>query len=81
MRNGTMRTLTLEFEPFETIKQKLAEIFAHIHSYSIIETLKMDYREGICIEIMELVLKEGVSNRRNKNFRQPGDSERLEVHR
>ena len=30
-------------------------------SYSILETLKMDYQEGICIEIMEFALKEGVS--------------------
>jgi hypothetical protein len=56
-----MRTLTLEIEPFETIKQEMAETFALVRSYSILETLKMDYREGICIEIMEFVLKEGVS--------------------
>jgi predicted DNA binding protein len=56
-----MRTLTLEIEPFETVKEEMAETFAHIRSYSILETLKMDYREGICIEIMELILKEGVS--------------------
>jgi hypothetical protein len=56
-----MRTLTLEIEPFETVKEEMAEIFAHVRSYSILETLKTDYREGICIEIMEFALKEGVS--------------------
>jgi len=56
-----MRTLTLEIDPFETVKEEMAEIFAHVRSYSILETLKMDYKEGICIEIMEFTLKEGVS--------------------
>jgi predicted DNA binding protein len=56
-----MRTLTLEIEPFETVKEEMAETFAHVLSYSILETLKMDYREGICIEIMEFTLKEGTS--------------------
>ncbi len=56
-----MRTLTLEIEPFETVKEEMAETFAHVRSYSILETLKMDYQEGICIEILEFTLKEGAS--------------------
>ena len=60
-RNGTMRTLTLEIEPFETVKEDFAKTFAQVRSYSILETLKMDYQEGICIEILELTLKEGAS--------------------
>ena len=56
-----MRTLTLEIEPFETVKAEMAETFAHVRSYSILETLKMDYKEGICIEIFEFTLKEGSS--------------------
>jgi len=56
-----MRTLTLEIEPFETVKEEMAETFAHVRSYSILETLKMDYQEGICIEILEFALKEGAS--------------------
>jgi hypothetical protein len=56
-----MRTLTLEIEPFETVKEEMAETFAYVRSYSILETLKMDYQEGICIEILEFTLKEGVS--------------------
>ncbi len=54
-----MRTLTLEIEPFETVKEAMAESFAQVHSYEILETLKMDYEEGICIEIMEFTLREG----------------------
>jgi hypothetical protein len=56
-----MRTLTLEIEPFEAVKKQMAEVFAHVRSYAILETLKMDYQEGICIEIMEFTLKEGAS--------------------
>jgi hypothetical protein len=43
------------------VKEEMGEIFAHIRSFEILETLKMDYNEGICIEIVEFVLKEGVS--------------------
>jgi predicted DNA binding protein len=56
-----MRTITLEIEPFESVKEGMAETFAHVSSYTILETMKMDYQEGICIEILEFVLKEGVS--------------------
>jgi len=28
-----MRTLTLELEPFETVKEEMAETFAHVRSY------------------------------------------------
>ncbi len=56
-----MRTLTLEIEPFETVKEEMAETFVHVRSYEILETLKMDYQEGICIEILEFTLKEGAS--------------------
>lgn len=60
-RNGAMRTLTLEIEPFETVKEAMAESFAQVRSYEILETLKMDFQEGICIEILEFTLKEGAS--------------------
>lgn len=56
-----MRTLTLEIEPFETVKEAMAETFAQVRSYEILETLKMNYEEGICIEIIEITLKEGAS--------------------
>jgi len=56
-----MRTITLEIEPFRTVIEGMAETFAHVRSYKILETLKMDYKQGICIEILELTLKEGAS--------------------
>ncbi len=71
-----MRTLTLEIEPFETVKEEMAETFAQVRSYSILETLKMDYHEGICIEIIEFALKEGVSIH---DFKKLGNMEVLSV--
>jgi len=71
-----MRTLTLEIDPFETVKEEMAEIFAHVRSYSILETLKMDYKEGICIEIFEFILKESSSI---DNIRTVGNLEILSV--
>jgi predicted DNA binding protein len=71
-----MRTLTLEIEPFEAVKEAFARTFASIRSFEILETLKMDYEEGICIEIMEFTLKEGVSI---DEIRTVGDLEILSV--
>jgi predicted DNA binding protein len=71
-----MRTLTLEIEPFEAVKKEMAKTFVHIRSFEILETLKMDYNEGICIEIMEFTLKEGVSIH---DVRTVGDMEILNV--
>ena len=71
-----MRTLTLEIEPFETVKAEMAETFSHVRSYSILETLKMDYKEGICIEIFEFILKESSSI---DNIRTVGNLEILSV--
>jgi predicted DNA binding protein len=56
-----MRTITLEIEPFESVKEEMAETFDQVSSYTILETMKMDYQEGICIEILEFTLKEGAS--------------------
>ncbi len=71
-----MRTLTLEIEPFETVKEEMADVFAQVRSFAILETLKMDYKEGICIEIIEFTLQEGVSIR---DIRNVGNMEILNV--
>jgi hypothetical protein len=71
-----MRTLTLEIEPFEAVKEGMAGTFARIRSFEILETLKMNYEEGICIEIMEFILKEGESIH---DIRTVGDMEILNV--
>ncbi len=71
-----MRTVTLEIEPFETVKEEMAATFAHVLSYTILETLKMDYKEGICIEIIEFTLKEGSSI---QDIRTVGNMEILSV--
>ena len=71
-----MRTLTLEIEPFETVIEGMAETFARVRSYKILETLKMDYQEGICIEILEFTLKEDASIH---DIRKVGNMEILSV--
>jgi hypothetical protein len=71
-----MRTLTLEIEPFEAVKEGMAGTFSRIRSFEILETLKMNYEEGICIEIMEFILKEGESIH---DIRTVGDMEILNV--
>jgi predicted DNA binding protein len=74
--DATMRTLTLEIEPFETVKEEMADVFAQVRSFAILETLKMDYKEGICIEIIEFTLQDGVSIR---DIRTVGNMEILNV--
>lgn len=56
-----MRKLTLEFEPYETTRESLKPMFKQIHSFEILEMLKIDYEEGICVDLIEVHLKEGVS--------------------
>jgi DNA-binding MarR family transcriptional regulator len=56
-----MRKLTLEMEPNESMRRALEPLFEKIHSYEILETLKIDLDECICIDLVEFVFKEGVS--------------------
>jgi len=56
-----MRKLILEIEPSEKAREGFMTTFKHIHSYEVLETLKIDYEEGICIDLIECLLKEGLS--------------------
>jgi predicted DNA binding protein len=56
-----MRKLTLEIELNESAKKDLGPMFENIHSFEILETLKIDYEEGICVDLVEFHLKEGFS--------------------
>jgi hypothetical protein len=56
-----MRKLTLEMEPNESARKSMEPLFEKIHSYEILETLKIDLEECICIDLVEFVLKDGVS--------------------
>jgi predicted DNA binding protein len=56
-----MRKLTLEMEPNESMRKTMEPLFEKIHSYEILETLKIDLDECICIDLVEFVFKEGVT--------------------
>lgn len=56
-----MRKLTLEMEPNEITRKTMEPLFEIIHSYEILETLKIDLDECICIDLVEFVLNEGLS--------------------
>jgi hypothetical protein len=56
-----MRKLTLEIEPDERSRQELAPQFEKVYSYEVLETLKIDYEKGQYVDLIECLLKEGVS--------------------
>ena len=56
-----MRKLTLEVEPNEATREAQKSMFKDIQSYEILESLKIDYEEGICVDLIEFHLKDGVS--------------------
>lgn len=41
--------------------KELVSAFDKVHSYEILEALKIDYEEGVCIDLIECTLKEGIS--------------------
>jgi len=56
-----MRKMTLEIEPTEIVRESLGPMYEKLVSYEILEALKINYEEGICVDLIELVLREGVS--------------------
>lgn len=56
-----MRKLTIEIQLNEDIKKGLKPTFNHIHSYEVLENLKIDRLEGICVDLIECQLKEDIS--------------------
>jgi len=55
-----MRKLTMELVPNKSMKQQLAPLFEKIDAYEVLETLKLDLEEGICIDLVEFEMKEGL---------------------
>jgi hypothetical protein len=53
-----MRKITLELEPNEMVRGMFRETFEHIDSYEVLESLKIDRDEAICIDLIECVVKE-----------------------
>ena len=56
-----MRKITIEFilkgEDMENLKWMLKDI----HSYSILDSLKIDWDKAMCVDLIEVILKEGMS--------------------
>jgi len=65
-----MRKLTLEMEIDEMGIKMLKPMFDVLESYEIIDKLKIDFEEGICVDLIECNLKEGLSINNMKNFGQ-----------
>jgi len=59
--NDTMRKMTLEIEPTDHTMKELAPQFEQIHSYEVLDTLKIDYEKGQYVDLIECTLKDGVS--------------------
>jgi len=55
-----MRKLTIEIEPNEMASEGLGPLFEKIHSYEVLETLKIDFEEGVVVDLVEFHLKEGI---------------------
>ncbi len=56
-----MRKVIIEIEPYEATKEAQKPMFTHIHSYEVLEVLKMDHVKGLYVDLIECHLKENVS--------------------
>jgi hypothetical protein len=56
-----MRKLILEIEPNDMIRDVQKPIFENIHSFEVLEMLKIDWEEGIKIDLIECVTKNDIS--------------------
>ena len=55
-----MRKLTLELEPNEMTRKVQKPIFEKIHSYELLEVLRLDYEDGVTIGVMECNTKSDI---------------------
>jgi len=51
----------LEFKPNKEAREGLKSMFKDIQSYEILDMLKVDYEEGMCVDLIEFILKDGIS--------------------
>jgi hypothetical protein len=56
-----MRKIVLEVIPNEQTIGNLRPIFEWLSSYEVLETLKIDREKGICVDLIECQLREGLS--------------------
>jgi predicted DNA binding protein len=55
-----MRKLTIEMVPDEIYAEVMREEFQKIESYEILEALKINYEEGICVDLIQVNLRPGI---------------------
>jgi len=55
-----MRKLTVEMEPDEMFTEAMKDEFQKIESYEILEALKINYEEGICVDLIEVTTRPGI---------------------
>jgi hypothetical protein len=56
-----MRKLTVEIEMNERAREELKPMFKDVQSYEVLETLKVNFEEGITVDLIEFNLKEDLS--------------------
>ena len=56
-----MRKVTIEIELDEATREERRPTFEHIHSYEVLEVLKMDYERALFVDLIECRTREGVS--------------------
>jgi predicted DNA binding protein len=71
-----MRKLVLEFNPNEMVRNVQKPFFENIHSYELLEMLRVDYEEGVKIGLMECNTKE---NTRIEDVKLPDNVKILSV--
>ncbi len=55
-----MRKLTIEMEPDKEFFDRMSEAFQKIESYEILEALKINYEEGICVDLLLVITRPGI---------------------
>jgi predicted DNA binding protein len=56
-----MRKLTIEMEPDEMFHEYMKDPLQKIESYEILEALKINYEEGICVDLIQVTTRPGIS--------------------
>ena len=56
-----MRELIIEFEPNEMMRKECKPIFEVVRYYEILETLKIEWEHGICVDLIEFSLQDHLS--------------------
>lgn len=56
-----MRKAIIEIEPYESTKEAQKGNFTYIHSYEVLEVLKIDHVKGLFVDLIECQLKENIS--------------------